>query len=71
MEIDAGSTISINMPGYAVFGSATDGTDILAALDDLKTAMENDDTDGIESAMTNLDAGMDQAIDALAEIGAR
>ncbi len=71
VEIDAGSTISINMPGYAVFGSATDGTDILAALDDLKTAMENDDTDGIESAMTNLDAGMDQAIDALAEIGAR
>jgi len=71
VEIDAGNTISINMPGYAVFGSATDGTDILAALDDLKTAMESNDSDGIETAMTNIDAGMDQAIDALAEVGAR
>src|SRR3972149_4467004 len=71
VEIDAGDTISINMPGYAVFGSATDGTDILAALDDLKTAMESNDSDGIETAMTNIDAGMDQAIDALAEVGAR
>lgn len=71
VEIDAGSTISINMPGYAVFGSATDGTDILAALDDLKTAMESNDSDGIEGAMTNLDTGMDQANNALAEIGAR
>ncbi len=71
VEIDAGNTMSINMPGYAVFGSATDGTDILAALDDLKTAMENNDSDEIEAAMTNLDAGMDQVNDALAEIGAR
>ena len=71
VEIDAGNTISINMPGYAVFGSATDGTDILAALDDMKTAMESNDSDGIETAMTNIDAGMDQAIDALAEVGAR
>lgn len=71
VEIDAGNTISINMPGYAVFGSATDGTDILAALDDLKTAMEINDSDGIETAMTSLDEGMDQANDALAEIGAR
>jgi len=71
VEIDAGSTISINMPGYAVFGSAVDGTDILAALDDLKTAMEDNDSDAIEAAMTDLDAGMDQANNVLAEIGAR
>jgi len=71
VEIDAGSTISINMPGYAVFGSAVDGTDILAALDDLKTAMEDNDSDAIEAAMTDLDAGMDQADNVLAEIGAR
>jgi len=71
VEIDAGNTMSINMPGYAVFGSAAEGTDILAALADLKTAMENNDGAGIEGAMTDLDSGMDQLNDALAYIGAR
>ena len=71
VEIDAGNTMSINMPGYAVFGSATDGTDILAALDDLKTAMESNDSAAIDGAMTNLDAGMDQVNEAIAHIGAR
>src|SRR4030067_270871 len=71
VEIDAGITMSVNMPGYAVFGSATDGTDVLAALSDLKTAMESNDTVAIEGAMTNLDSGMDQVSDALSYIGAR
>lgn len=71
VEIAAGNTMSINSPGYAVFGSAADGTDILAALDDLKTAMESNDSDAIEAAVTDLDAGMDQVNDALADIGAR
>jgi len=71
LEIDAGNTISINMPGYAVYGSATDGTDILAALSDLKTAMESNDSVAIEGAMTELDDGMDQVNNALANIGAR
>ncbi|MCC7202952.1 MAG: flagellar hook-associated protein FlgL [Nitrospirae bacterium] len=71
IEIDTGSTISINVPGYDVFGSATDGTDILATLNNLKTAMENNDVNGIEGAMTDLEAGMDQVNNARAGIGAR
>lgn len=71
IEIDAGSTISINVPGYDVYGSATDGTDILATLNNLKTAMENNDVNGIKGAMTDLEAGMDQVNNARAEIGAR
>lgn len=71
VEIDAGNTMPINMPGYAVFGSATDGTDILASLDDLQTAMKNNDTGAIGAAMTNIDSGMDQINNARAEIGAR
>ncbi|MCC6544067.1 MAG: flagellar hook-associated protein FlgL [Nitrospirae bacterium] len=71
VEIDAGNTMSMNMPGYAVFGSSADGTDILASLADLKSAMESNDSAAIQGAMTKIDAGMDQVNDARSYIGAR
>ncbi len=71
VEVGTGSTISINVPGYDVFGSAAAGTDILATLDNLKTSMENNDVNGIDAALTDLDAGMDQVNNARALIGAR
>ncbi len=71
VEIDAGNTMSINIPGYAVFGSSGDGTDILAAMGDLKTAMNDNDTAAIGAAMTKLDTGMDQINDRRAEIGVK
>lgn len=71
VEIGTGTTIQINMPGYRVFGTATDGTDILATLDNLKTALENNDQAEIGALMSSLDAGMEQLNDARAEIGAR
>lgn len=71
IEIDSGSPIKINMPGYRVFGTATDGTDILGTLNTLKTALENNDQTGISAVMNNLDSGMDQLNNVRAEVGAR
>lgn len=71
IEIDSGSTVEINMPGYRVFGTATDGTDILGTLDTLKTVLEDNDQAGIGAVMDDLDSGMAQLNNVRAEVGAR
>ena len=63
--------MAINIPGYRVFGSPTDGVDILAALSSLETALNNDDSTGINTAMINIDSAMDQLNNELAEVGAK
>lgn len=71
IEVDSGSRVAINIPGYRVFGSPTDGVDILAALSSLETALNSDDSTGINTAMTNIDSAMDQLNNVLAEVGAK
>lgn len=71
VEVDSGATVGINMPGYMVFGSSVYGTNILGTLDSLKTALENNDTDGIGTSMTTLDSALDQLNNARAEVGAK
>lgn len=71
VEIDSGSTVTINMPGYRVFGTSSYGTDILGTLNSLKSALDNNNTQGISNAMDDLDSAMDQMNEARAEIGAR
>ena len=71
IEVDSGSRVAINIPGYRVFGSPTDGVDILAALSSLETALNNDDSTGINTAMINIDSAMDQLNNELAEVGAK
>lgn len=70
VEIDSGSTIAINMPGYRAFVTSDD-IDILGTLDDLKTALEGNDRDGINNAVDNLENAMDHLSEVRAEIGAR
>ncbi|MBI5191914.1 MAG: flagellar hook-associated protein FlgL [Nitrospirae bacterium] len=71
VEVDSGSTVEINMPGYMVFGSSAYGTNILSALNSLQTALENNNTDGIGTAMTTLDSSLEQLNNARAEVGAK
>lgn len=71
IEIDSGSTMKINMHGDRVFGTPTYGTDILGTLSTLKSALENDDLQGIGDAMDDIDAAMEQLANVRAEIGAR
>ncbi len=71
VEVNAGSTVEANMPGYTVFGSSAYGTNIIGSLNNLKSALDNNDTAGIGNAMTNLDASLEQLNNARAEVGAK
>lgn len=71
VEVDSGSTVSINIPGYMVFGSSAYGTNILGTLESLQTALENNNTDGIGTAMNTLDSALDQLNNTRAEAGAK
>lgn len=72
VEIDSGSTIDINMPGYRAFVTSDNPPiDILGTLNDLKTALEANDKGGINNAVDNLENAMDHLSEVRAEIGAR
>lgn len=71
IEIDPGSTIAINLPGYKVFGTSSYGTDIMGTLNNVKTALENNDTTTLSSLMSDIDLSMDQLSNARAEVGAK
>lgn len=69
VEVDSGSTVTINMPGDRVFGTSAAG--VIVTLDNLKSALQNNDSQEINNAMNDLDSGMDQLSNVRAEIGAR
>lgn len=69
VEVDSGSTVTINMPGDRVFGTSSGG--VIETLDNLKSALQNNDIQEINNAMSDLDSAMDQLSNVRAEIGAR
>lgn len=71
IEVDSGSTVEINMPGYRVFGTSDYGTNLLDTLNDFKSALESNDINGISNAMSNLDSSLDQLNNVRAEVGAK
>ena len=71
VEIDSGATVEINMTGDRVFGSSTYGVDILGTLNNLESALENNNLQGINTATSNLESAMEQINNARAEVGAR
>ena len=71
IEINSGTTVTMNMPGYSVFGTSTTGVDILGTLNNLKSSLENNNLDGINIAAGNLDSAMNQLNNVRSEVGAR
>jgi len=69
VEIDTGSRVAINVTGDRIFGTSTSG--LIVTLESLKSALQNNDTAGINDSMGKLDSIMDQVGDVRAEIGAR
>jgi|Deesub1362A_J573_1020465.scaffolds.fasta_scaffold00087_102 flagellar hook-associated protein 3 FlgL len=67
--IDKDSKIAINIPGSTVFSYG--GGTFFDVLDDLQTALENDDVDAIRSTLDTLDASLNQALSVRAELGSR
>ncbi len=71
-EVGKGITVSYSVTGEAVFTDRGDGTvDIFGALNDLKTALENNDATGIANQIDYLDDGMDQISRYIAKCGTR
>ena len=61
--------LSYNTHGTAAFGGGSGGTDVLKTLDDLKTALTNNDQAGILAQLDNLKMASDQVSATTAKVG--
>ena len=68
-DIGQGVVISYNTHGTAAFGGGSGGTDVLKTLDDLKTALTNNDQAGILAQLDNLKMASDQVSATTAKVG--
>ncbi|MBT8491014.1 MAG: flagellar hook-associated protein FlgL [Deltaproteobacteria bacterium] len=72
VEIGKDMNFEYSIPGESVFTDEGAGTvDIFKSLNDLKTALENDNASGIASEISNLDIGADQVNKYIAKCGTR
>jgi len=61
VEIEKGTNFNYNITGEEAFTDNGNGTvDVFAVLDNLKTALENNDVTGIQSQLTGIDDAMNQ-----------
>ncbi|WP_405080881.1 flagellar hook-associated protein FlgL [Paenibacillus chitinolyticus] len=76
-QIGAGIYVDVNSLGKNVFGPFQDPTDptkaanVFKVLDNLKTALNGDNTAGIEKSIKEIQTSMDQVLFAQADVGAR
>ncbi len=67
--LDETMKVATNLPGDVLFTGAGGGVDIFAELDNLKTALETDDTIGIAAAIDGMESAMDQILEGRAKVG--
>jgi flagellar hook-associated protein 3 FlgL len=70
-QIGQHGSMTVNTPGDALFRGAGGGVDIIAVLQDLKTALEAHDQSGVESLLQPLDQSLSQVVNARAVVGAK
>ncbi|WP_217562088.1 flagellar hook-associated protein FlgL [Paenibacillus sp. GbtcB18] len=76
-QIGAGIYVDVNSLGKDVFGTFQDPSDptkvtnVFKVLDNLKVALNNDNTTGIEQSITDIQSSMDRILYAQADVGAR
>lgn len=71
VRIGPTSTTAINFNGDEVFKGAGGGVDIIDAIDDLQTALANDDIPGIDQARAVLSMAIEQLVDYQTQAGVR
>lgn len=71
MIISDDAEITINATGQEVFGIDGSGVDIFEVLSDLKTALEDNDTDAILATLDSFDDAYKQVIDVRTDVGAK
>jgi flagellar hook-associated protein 3 FlgL len=67
IQVSNGQTMKVGMTGDEAFGSGT--SSIFAALKDLKTALENNDTTAVSSALDSINSAVDLTANNLSKIG--
>lgn len=72
VEVDRGATVAINYSGGKLLrGTAPGGTDIIASLDNIVTALNTNNPAGLSAELSNLDKGRDQILSYRTDLGAR
>jgi flagellar hook-associated protein 3 FlgL len=69
LETREGQTSSVTVSGDVL--TANQGVDIFAALDQLKTALEGNDQNGVQAVLTDLDTAIAQVAKARTEVGSK
>ena len=69
-RVGENEVVTINVTGDVAFGFAG-GNDIFTILDNLETALNSDDTAGIETSISALDSALETVLGGLGTIGAR
>ena len=68
-DIGRGVVISYNISGAKAFGGGNGGIDIIKALEDLKSALANNDQSGISAQLDKLQAASGQVSSATSKVG--
>lgn len=71
INIGRNSTVQVGSDGEAVFGTAGQDNDIFKTLEDLKTALTDDNLSGIQNAMTRLDNHFDHISTKISDLGSK
>lgn len=69
-RVSENEVVTINVTADVAFGF-TAGTDVFTVLDNLETALYADDTAGVETALGNIDNGLQTVLGGLGIVGAR
>ncbi len=71
VRIGRDATVEVGRDGEAVFGTFGQSDDIFDTFSDLKTALQNNDVSGIQTAMTNLDTHFDHISSEISDVGSK
>jgi len=71
VAISQSINVAVNLPANEFFSSGGSPDNVMPALTALKTALETNDTPGIQTALGNLNAALEKVSQAQAEIGGR
>ncbi|HTP66844.1 MAG TPA: flagellar hook-associated protein FlgL [Geobacteraceae bacterium] len=71
IQISQGSSMTINYSGGKLLRGSGGGTDVIGTLNDLVTALNNDDQSGVAATITGLDDSLQQIQAAQGDVGAR
>ena len=71
VKIGKDATVQVGSDGEAVFGTSGQPDDLFRAFNDLKTALENNDTSGIQAGISDLDSRFDHVASKISDIGSK